>query len=130
MRGQAFVSFPNKEIADKARREVAGFPLYGKPMVSWLSESFPERFLTVFLVLQQLSFAKTKSDVIVRREEGEEGLESHKKRRLEHKSQYRRFAKFLTGQVSLTVVSTEETRKNNPLRQKMQAKLKAAAAGE
>jgi U2 small nuclear ribonucleoprotein B'' len=34
MRGQAFVSFPNKEIADKARREVAGFPLYGKPMVS------------------------------------------------------------------------------------------------
>lgn len=39
MRGQAFVSFPNKEIADKARREVAGFPLYGKPMASWLSES-------------------------------------------------------------------------------------------
>jgi U2 small nuclear ribonucleoprotein B'' len=34
MRGQAFVSFPDKETADKARREVAGFPLYGKPMVS------------------------------------------------------------------------------------------------
>ncbi|KAJ9098092.1 hypothetical protein QFC20_006040 [Naganishia adeliensis] len=89
MRGQAFVSFPDKETADKARREVAGFPLYGKPM--------------------QLSFAKTKSDVIVRKEEGEEGFESHKKRRLEHKN---------------------ESRKNNPLRQKAQAKLKAAAAAD
>ena len=40
MRGQAFVSFPNKEIADKARREVAGFPLYGKPMVNELLGSY------------------------------------------------------------------------------------------
>ncbi|KAJ9109160.1 hypothetical protein QFC21_000488 [Naganishia friedmannii] len=89
MRGQAFVSFPDKETADKARKEVAGFPLYGKPM--------------------QLSFAKTRSDVVVQHEEGEEGLASHKKRRLEHK---------------------KESRKNNPLRQKAQAKLKAAAAAD
>jgi U2 small nuclear ribonucleoprotein B'' len=34
MRGQAFVSFPDKETANKARKEVAGFPLYGKPLVS------------------------------------------------------------------------------------------------
>jgi U2 small nuclear ribonucleoprotein B'' len=34
MRGQAFVSFPDVEIAKKAQREVKGFPLYGKPMVS------------------------------------------------------------------------------------------------
>jgi len=33
MRGQAFVSFPDAEIAKKAMREVKGFPLYGKPMV-------------------------------------------------------------------------------------------------
>jgi U2 small nuclear ribonucleoprotein B'' len=33
MRGQAFVSFENKDIARKAQREVRGFPLYGKPMV-------------------------------------------------------------------------------------------------
>ncbi|KAJ9125507.1 hypothetical protein QFC22_000468 [Naganishia vaughanmartiniae] len=89
MRGQAFVSFPDKETADKARKEVAGFPLYGKPM--------------------QLSFAKTRSDVVVKHEEGEEGLASHKKRRLEHK---------------------KESRKNNPLRQKAQAKLKATAAAD
>ena len=34
MRGQAFVSFATKDIAAKAKKEVAGFPLYGKPMVS------------------------------------------------------------------------------------------------
>jgi RNA recognition motif-containing protein len=33
MRGQAFVSFPDAEIAKKAMREVKGFPLYGKPLV-------------------------------------------------------------------------------------------------
>lgn len=34
MRGQAFVSFPDAEIARKAQREVNRFPLYSKPMVS------------------------------------------------------------------------------------------------
>lgn len=34
MRGQAFVTFPDVEIANKARREVGEFPLYGKPIVS------------------------------------------------------------------------------------------------
>ena len=33
MRGQAFVSFENAEIAKKALTEVQRFPLYGKPMV-------------------------------------------------------------------------------------------------
>jgi RNA recognition motif-containing protein len=33
MRGQAFVSFADKEKAAKALKEVKGFPLYGKPMV-------------------------------------------------------------------------------------------------
>jgi RNA recognition motif-containing protein len=35
MRGQAFVTFPDVETANKARREVGDFPLYGKPIVSW-----------------------------------------------------------------------------------------------
>lgn len=35
MRGQAFMSFPNIEMANKARKEVAEFPLYGKPVVSF-----------------------------------------------------------------------------------------------
>ncbi len=34
MRGQAFVSFESPEIAKKALKEVRGFPLYSKPMVS------------------------------------------------------------------------------------------------
>lgn len=34
MRGQAFISFGDKEEANRARREVNEFPLYGKPMVS------------------------------------------------------------------------------------------------
>lgn len=38
MRGQAFVSFANKDIAGKAAKEVKGFPLYGKPMVSRSSQ--------------------------------------------------------------------------------------------
>lgn len=33
MRGQAFVTFPDVEMANKARKEVGQFPLYGKPMV-------------------------------------------------------------------------------------------------
>ena len=33
MRGQAFVTFPDVELANRARREVEQFPLYGKPMV-------------------------------------------------------------------------------------------------
>lgn len=34
MRGQAFVSFPDVEMANRARKEVNEFPLYGKAMVS------------------------------------------------------------------------------------------------
>jgi RNA recognition motif-containing protein len=33
MRGQAFVSFESADIAQKAAKEVRGFPLYSKPMV-------------------------------------------------------------------------------------------------
>jgi len=46
MRGQAFVSFPNIDVARKAMKEVQKFPLYGKPM--------------------QLSFAKTRSEAVVK----------------------------------------------------------------
>jgi hypothetical protein len=35
MRGQAFVTFPDVKTANKARREVGEFPLYGKPIVSY-----------------------------------------------------------------------------------------------
>jgi len=48
MRGQAFVTFPDVEIANKARREVGEFPLYGKPIVSHESESCLQRLAIAF----------------------------------------------------------------------------------
>lgn len=33
MRGQAFISFADHESANRARKDVHEFPLYGKPMV-------------------------------------------------------------------------------------------------
>lgn len=83
MRGQAFVSFENAEIAKKALKEVRGFPLYSKPMVS-----ITAYYIVVLLmsVLQQISFARTKSDAVVKRFDGD-NYEAHKKRRDEHKSE-------------------------------------------
>ncbi|WVF69086.1 hypothetical protein IAT40_003860 [Kwoniella sp. CBS 6097] len=88
MRGQAFVSFPDVESANEARKDVAEFPLYGKAI--------------------QISFARGRSDSVVKKLDGDEQLEEHKKRRLEEKKIKRR---------------------NNPLRQKAQAKLKAEETG-
>ncbi|KAF8323215.1 RNA-binding domain-containing protein [Clavulina sp. PMI_390] len=68
MRGQAFVSFADKETAFKAYREVKGFPLYTKPM--------------------QVSFAKTRSDAVVKKVDGE-SFDEHKSARLEHKKKQR-----------------------------------------
>jgi len=84
MRGQAFVSFDDKEIARKAQREVQGFPLYGKPM--------------------QISFARTRSDAVVKRFD-EDGFDAHKTARTEYK---------------------KATRYTNPLKKKMRAKRLAA----
>ena len=39
MRGQAFVSFPDPEIAKKAQKEVNRFPLYSKALASILHPS-------------------------------------------------------------------------------------------
>ena len=41
MRGQAFVSFADAEIAKKAQKEVNRFPLYSKAMVSPSSPKSP-----------------------------------------------------------------------------------------
>ncbi|KAI8980563.1 RNA-binding domain-containing protein [Trametes punicea] len=64
MRGQAFVSFASADVAKKALKEVRGFPLYSKPM--------------------QISFARTRSDAVVKKLDAEH-FEEHKQRRLEHK---------------------------------------------
>jgi len=84
MRGQAFVSFPSADIAKKAMKEVRGFPLYSKPM--------------------QISFARTRSDAVVKKVDGE-SYDVHKANRDEHK---------------------KKTRYTNPLKQKLRAKRTAA----
>ncbi|KAK1234374.1 hypothetical protein PQX77_002412 [Marasmius sp. AFHP31] len=80
MRGQAFVSFADPEVAKKAMMEVRGFPLYSKPM--------------------QISFARTRSDAVVKRLDNDH-FEEHKSKRQEHK---------------------KATRYTNPLKQKFKAK--------
>ena len=67
-KGQAFVVFDDVESASKAIEEINGFELFDKPMV--------------------LDFAKTRSDKTVLREEGENGLEAHKRRRLAEKGMF------------------------------------------
>ncbi|KXN83331.1 hypothetical protein AN958_01567 [Leucoagaricus sp. SymC.cos] len=64
MRGQAFVSFASVDHAKKAMKEVQRFPLYSKPM--------------------QISFAKTRSDAVVRKFDATH-YEEHKQRRENHK---------------------------------------------
>jgi len=84
MRGQAFVSFESKESAAKAMKDIQRFPLYSKPM--------------------QISFAKTRSDAVVKKIDTE-NFNAHKARRDEHK---------------------KTTRYSNPLKEKFRAKRMAA----
>jgi RNA recognition motif-containing protein len=87
MRGQAFVSFESIDVASQAVKEVKGFPLYGKPM--------------------QVSFAKTRSDAVVKEKEPGH-FDAHKVERLERK---------------------RKGRWNNPHKKKARAK-RAAALGD
>ena len=64
-KGQAFIVFESADEAQDAIDMLQGFEVFGKPM--------------------RLAFAKTRSDEIVKREDGEEGLEVHKRHRLAEK---------------------------------------------
>jgi RNA recognition motif-containing protein len=85
MRGQAFVSFESKEVAAKALKEVKNFPLYAKPM--------------------QISFAKSRSDAVVKTLD-QEHFEQHHAARIAKK---------------------RRTRWDNPTHRKRKAKRAAAA---
>ncbi|CAE6408647.1 unnamed protein product [Rhizoctonia solani] len=85
MRGQAFVSFESKEVAAKALKEVKNFPLYAKPM--------------------QISFAKSRSDAVVKELEPEHFDQHH----------------------SARVAAKRRTRWDNPHQRKRKAKRAAAA---
>ncbi|KAG6899687.1 hypothetical protein C0993_007948, partial [Termitomyces sp. T159_Od127] len=101
MRGQAFVSFASKDSASRALRDVQRFPLYSKPMVS---SPVILDVNTESKTLQQISFARTRSDAVVKKLDAD-NYESHKTRRDEHKKQ---------------------TRYSNPLKQKFRAKRMAS----
>ncbi|KAL1588019.1 hypothetical protein WHR41_03217 [Cladosporium halotolerans] len=64
-KGQAFIVYDNVESAQDAIEDLQSFDLFGKPM--------------------KLEFAKSRSDVTVQREDGEAGLETHKKHRIAEK---------------------------------------------
>jgi RNA recognition motif-containing protein len=82
MRGQAFVSFESKELSVKAQKEVNRFPLYGKPMVCCLKNLVVQ---LMRLDLQQISFARTRSDAVVKKLDSEH-YDEHLKTRKEQKS--------------------------------------------
>lgn len=87
MRGQAFVSFANVDIARKAMKEVQKFPLYGKPM--------------------QLSFAKTRSEAVVKSLSPAEYEAFHAER----------------------VKQKKKSRWDNPIKKKLKLKKEALSAG-
>ena len=64
-KGQAFIVFGSIKEAEAAIEENQGFEIFGKPM--------------------RLAFAKTKSDINVRKDEGNDAFEAHKRARLAEK---------------------------------------------
>jgi len=124
MRGQAFVSFESTDIAKKAAKEVRGFPLYSKPMVR---SSCGFSFLidqAIHHPPKQISFAKSRSDTVVKKLDPS-ALDTHKARRLQHKSMSSVLNTVCVEPFTL-VFCTEDTRYTNPLKQKFKAKRLAA----
>lgn len=64
-KGQAFIVFDSVESAQDAIDTIQGFDVFGKPI--------------------RLEFAKSRSDATVMKEDGEEGLETHKRHRVAEK---------------------------------------------
>ncbi|KAM0691720.1 hypothetical protein Q7P36_007919 [Cladosporium allicinum] len=64
-KGQAFIIYDNVDSAQNAIDDLQGFDLFGRQM--------------------NLDFAKSRSDATVKREDGDAGLEEHKKQRLAEK---------------------------------------------
>ncbi len=103
MRGQGFVSFESPEMAKKALKEVRGFPLYSKPMVRAYAMPYvlPAcgrrgcRWVSCWVLTlcscQQISFARTRSDAVVKKLD-ESSFDAHKQKRLDHKSMSYRFS--------------------------------------
>jgi U2 small nuclear ribonucleoprotein B'' len=75
-KGQAFIIYDNVDSAQNAIDDLQGFDLFGQQM--------------------SLDFAKTRSDATVHREDGDQGLEVHKKQRLAEKGMYTMFLQAVT----------------------------------
>ena len=122
MRGQAFVSFTDPQIAKKAMKEVKGFPLYSKPMVSFCrsfnlcSSQNIDRH-----VWQQISFARSRSDAVVMKLDAEH-LDEHKARRAAHKSELYVLSLFILSAVALFRVPFRSNTVLKPPETKIQSK--------
>ena len=126
MRGQAFVSFPSAEMAKKAMKDVQRFPLYSKPMV----RAFVNCYLgrqdadVYFILFKQISFARTRSDAVVKRLDGNM-FDEHKSKREERKSAPSLHQTVVECSQS-TFTLPESTRYTNPLKSKYRTKRLAA----
>ena len=125
MRGQAFVSFESADVAKKALKEVKGFPLYSKPMVR---SFFWKTGAPLTFRIQQISFARTRSDAVVKRLDAEH-YEEHRQRRLQHKSMYSRLCPIIHVDLNSPLYHPEATRYTNPLKRKFRAQRLAAESG-
>lgn len=77
-RGQAFVVFSSVDDAEDALEFLQGQELFGRKLV--------------------VQFAKSKSDIVVKRESGEEALEEHKRERLAQKGEDMRHHHHILGE--------------------------------
>lgn len=66
-KGQAFIVFASPDEAELALDSLQGFEVFERPM--------------------NIQYAKTRSDATVQKEEGEEGLEQHKRQRMAEKGE-------------------------------------------
>lgn len=88
MRGQAFVAMATPEAAAKAVKEAQRFPLYGKAMVCYrlMIAQVGSAADCSGTPQQNLGFAKTRADAIVKRKTPDE-LDAHLEERKSKKSQ-------------------------------------------
>lgn len=90
MRGQAFVAMASPEAAAKAVKEAQRFPLYGKAMVCCAPQLQIISGTSAHYMLgptQNLGFAKTRADAIVKRKTPSE-LDAHLEERKSRKSEH------------------------------------------
>jgi hypothetical protein len=109
MRGQAFVAMTDRTAAERAVKEIRGFPLYGKPVM--------------------VQFARTPSDAVVKRKTPAL-LDVHLEERKARKSRLALRTRFYSHWLISSCSSAELSRRANPLRKKAAAAKGLAKQGK